>query len=722
MMLYFSPIIPVWLMVIIILISALAITLSLHSGVGHVLTVKKKRLLVVLRSFAFIILIMMLLSPVLNKHEVNRQKSNIVFLIDSSASMGVKDGGGEKTRYQAAVAFMKEKISGKISAYPISFYTFGDKAEKRNGVNGLDKVRLSGGTNFAEAVKQVDRDIGLSETAALVFVSDGIDYSGFKGTDIQIPVFSVRTGSELFECKDVGIDYFKYPEKVRISEEIELKIPVSVHGYDKIRGLDLNISEDGISREQRKLKVDRGSLVETLKYSFKTEGVHILKLQVNRLPGEVTYLNNEREIAFEVLKDDSAIVVYFPELSNSFRPMIRFLEQKLEKFTTFYKVADGKYVIRGIEPDQKFSSGIPDSPEKLSSVSTFILGSHNRPGLNDVEENVLEKYVSAGGSLILLGGNDSFGILPENSPLRKLSPFIHADNSFVSGAYKVAVNEDEMNSFTERIQEIIRRNTDDPDFTLKSVNAVKQVKNNSKVLLWADSLNSRQPLVAVQPFGKGIVIGVLSNSFYMWGDIAARTENFNDFWRQLLNYAKAGNDSDILKIAVNKSEMVPGDNLEVNAVVNVPDGKDTGQVLKINADLSDLVSNKISATLPMEKKGEFYKCVFPSMKPGRYLLKVTCMDKDRILRQRFKLILSGDTIKENLNIKSEANRFLDYSSGKHIYKTDGRDKLEKDVYESISKNKVERERKLVFKTPWFFAILLTLLLAEWTLRRKFNVM
>jgi hypothetical protein len=709
-------------MLVILLIAALAIALSLHSGTGHVLTVKKKRILVALRASAFFILILMLLSPVLNKLEVNRQKSNIVFLIDSSTSMGVKDVGEDKTRYQAALAFMKERKFGKLAGYPISFYTFGDKAEKKSGVNELDKVRVSGGTNFADAVKQVDKDIGLSETAALVLVTDGIDYSGFKGTDIQVPVFSVRTGSELNESKDVGIDYFKYPEKVRIGEEIELKVPVSLHGYDKIRGLDLNISEDGVSKEQRKLKVERGSMIETVKYGFKTEGVHILKFQVNRLPGEVSYLNNEREIAFEVLKDDSAIVVYFPELSNSFRPMIRFLEQKLEKFTSFYKVADGKYVIRGIEPDQKFSGGIPDSPEKLSSVSTFILGSHNRPGLTDGEENVLEKYVSGGGSLILLGGNDSFGILPDTSPLRRLSPFVHADNSFATGNYKVAVNDEELNNFTERIQEIIRRNADDPDFTLKSVNAVKQVKNNSKVLLWADSMNSRQPLVAIQPFGKGIVIGVLSNSFYLWGGTAYRTDNFNDFWQQLLNYAKAGNDSDILKISVNKSEMVPGDNLEVNAIVNVPDAGNAGQFLRINAELSDLATNKIAATFTMERKGEFYKCSFPALKPGRYLLKVTCMDKDRILRQRFKLILSGDTIKENLNIKSEANRFLDYSSGKHIYKTDERNNMEKDIYESISKNKIEREKKLVFKTPWFFAILLSLLLTEWTLRRKFNVM
>ncbi|MFA6293914.1 MAG: hypothetical protein WC637_19150, partial [Victivallales bacterium] len=107
-MLYFSPIIPVWLMVVLAVIAAVAIALSMHSGTGHVLTVKRKRILIIMRASSFVILTVMLLSPVLNKLEVNKKKSNIVYLIDSSSSMGVKDEGGDKTRFQAAVAFMKE--------------------------------------------------------------------------------------------------------------------------------------------------------------------------------------------------------------------------------------------------------------------------------------------------------------------------------------------------------------------------------------------------------------------------------------------------------------------------------------------------------------------------------------------------------------------------------------------------------------------------------------
>ena len=96
------------------------------------------------------------------------------------------------------------------------------------------------------------------------------------------------------------------------------------------------------------------------------------------------------------------------------------------------------------------------------------------------------------------------------------------------------------------------------------------------------------------------------------------------------------------------------------------------------------------------------------------------MDKDGILRQRYRLIIAGDSIKENLDIKSEQMRFLDYAPAKNIYKLNERDRMQEDISQSISKNKVERELKLVFKTPWFFIIFLALLLTEWVLRRKFS--
>ena len=717
-MLYFFPSVPMWVVCVIATISAAALVLSVRSGTGHFLTTGRKRMLVILRAASFLCLIVMLLSPVLNEMEENMKASNIVFLLDSSMSMGCADEKGGKTRYDAAVGFLKGRKFAKIADYPISFYAFSDTAEKK-GISELDRVKVSGGTNFAAAVKQVDKDIGLSETAAIVFVSDGNDYSGFRGAEMQVPVFCVRTGTDLAGSKDLGIDSFKCPDKIRVNEEIELKIPVSIHGFGNVRAVELGISEDGVLKEQRSLKFNEGSATEEVKHVFKSEGVHVLKFQVDKLQGEITYLNNSREIAFEVVKDDSEIVVYFPELSNSFRPMIRFLEQNQEKFTAFYKIADGKYSVRGIEPDQAFKNGLPSSPDKMSHVGTFILGIHNRPTLTDTEENVLEKYVSAGGRLILLGGKDSFGIPPENSPLRRLSPFVHADNSFVPGNFKVSVNDAESNSFSDRVREIIARNSADPDFVLKSVNSVKLVKSSSKVLLWAESPGARLPLVAVQHFGKGVVIGVLSNSFSLWGGASARAGNFNDLWKQLLNYSQAGNESDILKISVNKTELVPGDSLEVDAVVSIPEGMDTG--LKVNADLCNTATNAVYASLPMERRGVFYKSIFNSIKPGRYMLKVSCAGKEKILRQRFKLIVSGESIRESQDVKSEMSRFLEYSTGKHIYSTDERSRLENDICGVMSKNKIEREKRLVFETPWFFLALLLLLVTEWILRRKFNL-
>ncbi len=718
-MLSFFPLLPVWLVCVIAIVSAIALALALRSGSGHVLTKKRKMILAALRTASFLCIILMILSPVLNKMEENRKTSNIAFLIDSSLSMGCADEKGAKTRYDAAVSFLKDRKFSRIKGYPMSFYTFNETVEKRPGIAELDKGKVSGGTNFATAVKQVDKDIGFFETAAIVFLSDGNDYSGFRGAGIQVPIFCVRTGTDLEGSKDLRIESFKCPDRVQLNEEIDLKIPVLIHGFGDGRSVEFSIFEDGALIGKRVLKLNGGDTTETVKHVFKTEGMHVLKFQLDKLPGEITYLNNSREMAVELVKDDSEIVVYFPELSNSFRPVIRFLEQNQEKFTAFYKVADGKYSLHGIEPDQAFKDGLPDSSEKMSHVGTLVLGSHNRPALTDTEENVLEKYVNAGGSLILLGGKDSFGILPESSPLKRLSPFVHADNSFITGNFKISVDDAESESFSGRVREIIARNSEDPDFVLKSVNAVKLVKSGAKVLLWADSQGARQPLVAVQHFGKGTVIGVLSNSLPFWGGALARTGNFNDFWKQLLNYSQSGNESDILKISVNNTELYLGETLEVNAFVSIPGGKDAD--LKVNADLLNLANGTVYASLPMEKKGVFYRCVFNSVSSGRYVLKVACYDKEKILRQRFKLILSGESIRESWELKSEMSRFLDYSTGKHIYNVDERDKLENDIYESIAAKKVEMEKRLVFETPWFFLALMALLVTEWILRRKFSL-
>ncbi len=717
-MIYFFPLIQIWLFCLLLITAAFVLFLSIRSGTGH-LSPGRKRVLLILRASIFLCIAIMLLSPVLNRMEENKKTSNVVFLVDSSLSMGCPDEKDGRTRYAAAVDFLRERKFAKLAGYPLSFYKFNDNMEKIPDISSADKTKVSGGTNFTGAVKQVDKDIGLSETAAIVFVTDGIDNSGFRGSDIQVPIFCVRTGTDLRRSRDLGLDTFKCPDKVRIDEEVELKVPLTLHGYGGKQAVEFSIFEDGVLKEKRNLNLADGTSMESVKHVFKTEGMHVLKFQLNKLKDEVTYLNNSREIAFEVVKDDTEIVLYFPELSNSYRPLMRYLEQGQEKFTAFYKVADGKFVIRGIEPDQAFRNGLPNTQEKMSHVGTFILGSHNRPALSDIEESVLEKFTSAGGTLILLGGKDSFGNLPESSPLKRLSPFVHADENFISGSFKVSVNDAEKNSFTDRIREIIDRNAKDPEFLLKSVNAVKQVKSGAKVLLWADSQGSRIPLVAVQNFGKGMVIGVLSNSFYLWGGISSRNDNFNDFWKQLVNFAQTGNESDILKISVNKTELVPGDSLDVEATVSLPEGKDAG--VKLNADLLDPLTGTAVSSSQMQKRGGFYKSSFSSIKPGRYMLKVTCAGKDKILRQRFKLILCGETIKEAQDVSSEMSKFLDYSTGKHIYSTEDRGTLENDILASMSKNKIEKEERLVFETPWFFFILLFLLIVEWLLRRRYNL-
>ncbi len=726
-MIYFLPLVSAWIVSAALIAAVLALAFSLRPGKPHLpSTSGKERALVLLRAASFICILLMLLSPVLNRTQEDIKSSNIAFMVDSSLSMGCADEKGGMTRLQAAAEFLRRGKFRKISKYPISFYTFSGTAEKKGSPAEIDDGKAAGGTDFAAAVKQVDKDIGFADTAAIVLLTDGNDNYGFKGSGIEVPIFCVRTGGDLADAANIGFKQFRSPEKVRVGEELELKIPVASHGFGDSRNIELAVFEDGAAADKKVLALKEGVAVESVRHVFKTEGAHILELKLDELPGELTYLDNFCALSIEVLKSESEVAAYFPELSNSFRPLMRFLEQGQEKFTAFYKVADGKFALKGIEPDETFKDGLPQSPEKMAHVGTFILAAHNRPALTDAEENVLEKYVSAGGSLILLGGKDSFGPMPETSPLKRLSPFVHSEESFTSGTFKVSAENSTgsgqpvySTSFQDRMGEIIARNAADPEFVLKSVNTVKSVKAGADVLLWVDSHGARLPLVAVQRFGRGVVIGVLTNSLPLWGGTSSRTANFNDFWKQLLSFSLAANESDILRLSVDRTEIPAGGSLEVMAVATVPEGREAE--LKVNADIADAATGEVKASMPMERRGSTFQCVFTSLKPGKYLLKATCTDKDKLLRQRFRIILCGETIAETRNLASDASRFLDYSIARHIYNTEERDRLEDDLAGMIPRSDVENETRLVFDTPWFFLALLALLTAEWILRRKFNL-
>ncbi len=716
----FYPLLPAWLILALLALSAGAGAYSYRRR-NPAVEPWQHALLLALRMASLLLVTLMLLCPGHMTEDLNLEKSHIVFLVDQSASMATKDLPEGRSRWERAAAFLSANRFGRLAGYPLATYTFNNQTRRQAEAGALAALSPEGGTDFKQAVARVDKDIGLNRTAALVLLSDGIDYSGFKGSEISVPIMSVQVGTDLAKVKDLGIEPFTCPDKIAEGEEVSLDIPLLMRGYAQEMAAPIQVWVDSQPVHSATPVLASGRVhTETFKTTFAKTGVHVIRIACQKLPDEATDLNNHRELVVEVVKAKNEVAAYFPVLNNSFRPLLReFSKDEETVFTALYRVSGNSYRLRGTKLNALFSEGLPKKAELLKGVTCLILGSHNGDLLSPAESLVLEQYVNKGGSLVCLAGTDSFGKLPAGSPLLRLLPVVNLEESFRAGTFRVAPEPSATDAFAAQIAQVIRDNRASPDLMISGINQVKDLKPSAKVLLWAEG-ESRHPLLVWHAYGRGKVIALLSNSLHQWGAPDRRDENFGRFWRQLVAFAEnQDEEADLLKVALDRTELAPGERVAVTAMARHPDGHD--QALTVKADVFPVAGDTPVETLTLEKKADSFMGEVSGLQPGRYVLRVSSQDGKEVLRTRYKLLLVGDVLAENIRIRSDREAFRAYSSEKHILRPEDADQLEDLLRAAVRKNVVQRERFLIFETPAFFLALVLLLLAEWFLRRRFNL-
>lgn len=741
----FYPLLPAWLILLLAALSAGAAAYAYRHR-NPAVEPWQHRLLLSLRMLSVALVALMLLCPGRIIEDRNLEKSHLVFLLDRSASMATRDLRDGQPRLSQCAAFLQAHRFKRLADYPKSFYAFNGQTQRHESPGALAALAPEGGTDFKQAFDRVDKDIGLNRTAAVVLFSDGIDYSGFRGTEIAVPVLSVQAGTDLAQSRDLGIEPFKCPDKVSEGVELALEIPLLLQGYPQEKEVRLTVSVDGVPVHTATPKLASGRIhTETVRTTLAQTGMHVIRLDCPAFADEVSALNNRRELVVEVVKAKDEIAAYFPLLNNSFRPLLReFLKDEDTAFTAVYRVSGDTYRVMGHKANPALQKGLPKSAAALKDVTCLILGSHNGDLLSPAEALTLEQYVSRGGSLVCLAGTDSFGKIPADSPLVRLLPVVTLEDSFRTGAFRVAPDPVSDPAFAEQISQIIADNRNAPDLVLSGLNQVKDIKAAAKVVLWAEG-EARQPLLVWQPYGRGKVIALLSNGFHVWGAPTKRDENYGRFWRQLVAFAKnLDDDADLLKVSLPKTELAADERVTVTAIArqpqiapsplsgeqasspasSVPPGgraSPTAAALTVKADVFPSDSDAPVQSLTLDKKADCFMGELAGLKPGRYVLRVTSQDGQEVLRTRHKLLLVGDVLAESASLRSERDTFRAYSGEKHILGLGEADRLEELLADAVRRNVVQREKFLIFENPAFFLAAVLLLLTEWFLRRRFNL-
>ena len=713
-MISFYPLLPPWLILIAGILSLGVVYFVFKNGLD--LPKWKRILLAGIRTAVIVIVIIMLLCPGMTILEQNRQRSNIVVLLDDSGSMATRDMPGNISRYRAALSSAQKLKGVDFSDCRKHFYTFSTSTEAIKDWDVPDMSGAQGGTDFEQAFDAVNRDVGLSKTAAVVLLSDGLDNSKFSGNKLGAPVFAVKFGTDLVNVPDLRIDEFTHPRTLYVNEEFELSVPVTLNGYEDKQSVRATFFIDDKQIKEKEFTMESGQSTNlNFKFSFNKPALHTIKIKLDQLIDEAGYLNNESEFMVEVRSGQNYTICYFPQLNNSFRPLVRQLRASGRKFSAVYRLRSNKFNQIGTRINPVLNGGIPDTAAAMKDIDIFILGSSDSD-LNTRKASVLEQYVANGGTLIMLGGQGAFGALSSKSPLASVVPVKSRGSSFVPGDFRIAPGHKLQRSrFADRIAELCAGTSS----TLKGINIVESVKKGAEVLLTAEAAE-KCPLLVALPYGRGKAVALLTNSLHLWGQGRQRQHNFGVFWEQLINYA-GHSENDILKVALNKTRLPENEVLKVSVKADFPEKVLSSPAFKIESSLYRNRSDRATAIKKLHKDALLYKTEFSKLKSGRYILETQAVVDSQMLAKRYQLVTVGNNISEGSNLKAVDENFLKFCSESRIYGNADQPRLIRDIIRTIRKNDIEREWYILFETPIFYFTLLILLTTGWYLRRRFNL-
>lgn len=716
----FYPFLPAWLLAI-LFAGSLTILALAYQRRNPILSLFRHRLLLAIRGLTLLLVFFMLLCPGRTREERNLNRSQLVFLIDHSASMSTRDLPQAQSRLAAATAFLQTHPFARLADYPRTYYAFNSQAQRCDSPEALSTLQASGGTDLRQAIAQIDKEIGLNRLSALVLVSDGIDSSGFKAHEIPIPLMSVQTGTDLSRVKDLSITPFDCPDKINVGEQLALDIPLLMQGYETPQHVPLRVRVDGILTHTAEVELTQGRRhTDQIKVALPGSGIHLLRVEVEALPQEVSELNNQQEFIVEAVTAQDEVAAYFPLLNTGFRPLLReFTKAGEDRFTAIYRVTDHSFRTMGREINPVFTNGLPTSATALKQISCLILGAHNHDLLSPSESQVLEMYVRQGGSLICLGGSDAFGKIPPDSPLQQVLPVLPSEAPLLKGKFRVAIDPSDNSGFCSQVAAIISENGTSPEFTLNTINSIQDVKSGARIALWAEN-EGRYPLLVWHSYGRGKVFALLSNAFHLWGAPEKREANFARFWRHLVAYARRVDEmADLLSVTLEKNEWSPEEPIPITAMARHSEG--ANERITVTVDLYAQATDIPILSKDLQRQGTLFKTELPGLSQGRYVLRVTSRDGQTILRIRQKLLLVGEVISEQHDLRSFRDTFRAFSSERHLFSCADSEALEDALLAAVRKNLVQRESLLIFETPLFFCALAFLLLSEWLLRRRFNL-
>ncbi|MFK8006091.1 MAG: hypothetical protein AB8H03_06955 [Saprospiraceae bacterium] len=286
-----------------------------------------KWILGIIRFLSVTLISMLLLSPLLKSLITETKKPVIVLAQDQSESILADMDETQAQTYQQSFKDLSTKLSEN---YDVKEYAFGETV--REGVDFQFKDKVS---NISDFLKNMYDLYSNQNLGAVVLATDGIYNQGsnpiYAGTKLTAPIYSIALGDTTAK-KDLILKRVFHNKIAYLGDKFSVQIDISAKNCVG-NNTNLTISKivDGASSriKQIPISINKNDFFNTQEIILdaNSSGVQRYRISVNSVAGEVTTVNNSKDIFIDVLDARQKILM----VANSPHPDLTAIKQSISK-------------------------------------------------------------------------------------------------------------------------------------------------------------------------------------------------------------------------------------------------------------------------------------------------------------------------------------------------------------------------------------------------------
>jgi len=763
--------------VLLLILAAIAYVALLYRGERGVSRARRV-LLGTLRAVLYAVLIVMLFEPVLGLTSTQKVRRNILVLLDSSESMGIRDArrtdrelmeaalclGIAPVDKAAHVLSPKERaevakesrlaLAKGILTHPqvdvfkklgqdhkVRYFCFAERLAPTTGegeilADSLKRVAATGkATRLGTAVEEAVSRYSGQSIAGIVVLTDGAANEGLEPLEVarrmgerKIPLYTIGIG--LPNPPDVRLASLIVQDTVFCKDKVPVRIQVASNGYNN-RTVELTALLDGQEVARKTITLTGKPQFEELTFiPEQKSGFFKLDVGISPQPGETTVGNNRLDRTLRVI-DEKIKVLYVEGKPRWEYRYLRAVLLRDHRLDVKFLMTQGDRDLAKANPD-RYLAQFPEVASEAFRFDLVILGdvpaTYFAPAqLARMEELVRER----GGSLLAIAGHHHPLATYLGTPIANVLPvrLQPAGWEAVDDAVHPIVTQAGQESTVTSLE-----GAEDENKALWAlVRPIYQVpilagpKPGAIVLLTLSDAPRRRepyPLVAWHRYGSGKSLYVGTDQ--LWRLRFRRGDKYHArFWGQAIQFLTLGRllgENKRIHLETGRHEFRTGERIQIYAnVLNESYEPITSPSYTLYAERATGGPSEVTSVRlePVKDVAGLYQGFFTPEQDGRYRLRTAPAEAEASNVVELKVTTTPLEQLEPAMQEDLLRKMAELSGGRYLTIRDLAtlpDTIEREMPTTI----LHREREL-WDLPFVFIVLLAFAGAEWALRRRYDL-